>query len=169
MKEINTKRNLTDAGFDIIAEKYQHVTQYNNIGAQLLRKGCAIVCVEHTAETREYLLDKEEREAALKNPDFLDDLVWGWANNEADSKLAMYRWFPEKIESSFDEDGPCKVLVVGCFFGYEPINWAKNESGEDLVFATPALAQEWIDEQENEPYYLRHGEAGRPEYFIIAS
>lgn len=170
MKEIIVKKDLVDAGFNIIAERYQRIYQYDNIGAQLLHKGRAVVYVEDNgADTTEYLLDKIEREAALKAPDiFLDDLVWEWANNEDDAQLAMYQWFPENIEQDYIEGDPCKVLIVWCYYRYEPIYWAKNESGEDIIFDTPALAQDWIEAQEKGPYYLRHGEAGRPEYFIIS-
>ena len=171
MKEINLKKDLTNINFSIIAEKYQHVTQYNNIGAQLLHKGRAVVYVEDTGIGKiEYLLDKEERKAALKNPDkFLDKRVQEWISNDNDVTLSLCRWFPEKIGSSFDEDGPCRVLIVGCFFGYEPIQWAKNDADDDIVFSSPDLAQDWIEAQENEPYILKHGEADRPEYFIISA
>lgn len=170
MKEIIVKKDLVDAGFNIIAERYQHIYQYDNIGAQLLHKGRAVVYIEDNGHFKtEYLLDKVEREAALKTPDiFLDDLVWDWANNEDDAQLAMYQWFPENIEQDYIEGETCRVLIVGSFFGYEPIDWAKNESGEDIIFDTHDLAQDWIEAQENGPYYLRHGEAGRPNYYIIS-
>lgn len=170
MKEIIVKTNLTDIGFNIIAERYQHIYQYGNCGAQLLHKNNAVICVEDGgADTREYLLDKEEREAALKAPDiFLDDLVWEWANNEDDAQLALLQWFPEKIESEFRKDEPCRVLVVGCYYGHEPIEWVKYDASEEIVFSSPDDAQEWIDEQEKGPYYLQHSEAGRPDYFIIS-
>ncbi len=170
MKEIIVKKDLVDAGFNIIAERYQRISQYGNMGAQLLHKGRAVVYVEDTgADKTEYLLDKEERESALKAPDiFLDDMVWEWANNEDDSTLARYRWFPENIEHNYQEDDKCRVLVVGVYYGYEQIEWAANKSGEDIIFSSPALAQDWIDEQEKGTYYLKHGEAGRPEYFIIS-
>ncbi len=170
MKEIIVKKDLVDAGFDIIAERYQHISQYNNIGAQLLHKNNAVICVEDGgADTREYLLDKVEREAALKAPDlFLDDLIWEWAHNEEDSQLALLQWFPENIGHNFEKDAPCRVLVVGCYYGHEPIEWAKNDAGEDIIFSSPGDAKAWIEEQEKGPYYLRHGEAGRPNYYIIS-
>lgn len=170
MKEIIVKKDLVDAGFNIIAERYQSIFQYGNCGAQLLHKGRAVVYVEDTgADETEYLLDKKERESALKAPDiFVDNLIWEWANNAESSALAMYQWFPENIEQDYIEGEPCRVLVVGSFFGYEPVDWAKHDDGEEIVFSSPETAQEWIEEQENGPYYLRHGEAGRPDYYIIS-
>ena len=170
MKEINLKKDLTAAGFTIISERYQHISQYNNCGAQLLHKNNAVVYVKDTGDFKtEYLLSKVEREAALKTPDiFLDDMVYEWAWNEENSTLGMYQWFPENIEHNFEEDAPCRVLIVGCYYGYEPINWAKNDAGEDIIFNNPGNAQDWINEQEKGPYMLKHGEAGRPEYFIIS-
>ena len=170
MKEIIVKKDLVDAGFSIIAERYQQRFQYGNCGAQLLHKGRAVVCLEDGgADKIEYLLDKVEREAALKNPDlFLDDLVWEWANNEEDSQLALLQWFPENIGHNFEKDAPCRVLVVGCYYGYEPIDWAKNDASKDIIFSNSGDAQDWIEEQESSPYYLQHSEAGRPEYFIIS-
>jgi hypothetical protein len=171
MKEIVTKCELTDRGFTIIAERYQRIAQYGNCGAQLLHKGRAVVYVEDNGNYKtEYLLDKEERKNALKNPDlFLTHAIGEWIDNEDDAQLAFYQWFPEKITHNFWGNEPCRVLVVGSFFGYEPIDWARNEdTDEDIVFSSLALAQDWIDEKEKGPYYLKHGEAGRPEYFIIA-
>ena len=60
------------------------------------------------------------------------------------------------------------MLVVGCYYGYEPIDWSKHDDGEEMVFSSPGDAQDWIDEQESSPYYLKHGEAGRPNYYIIS-
>lgn len=173
MKEITLHKELTDIGFSIIAERYQHVSQYNNCGAQLLHKGKAVIYVEDTGMgIIKYLLDKDERQAALKNPDlFLDTMIQEWISNEDDSTLSKYQWFPETIKHNYQEGQPCKVLVVGCFFGYEPIYWARYDFApyEEIVFANPTLAQAWIEAQESSPYILKHGEAGRPEYFIIAS
>ena len=67
MKEIIVKKDLVDAGFNIIAERYQRISQYGNMGAQLLHKNNAVVYVKDTGDFKtEYLLDKVEREAALK-------------------------------------------------------------------------------------------------------
>lgn len=170
MQEIIVKKDLVDAGFTIIAERYQSIYQYNNIGAQLLHKNNAVICVEDGgADTTEYLLDKIEREAALKNPDlFLTHCIGEWIDNEEDQTLSFYQWYPEEIKESCNDGEPCRVLIVGCYFGHEPIDWAKNNDGEDIVFSSPGKAQEWIDEQESSPYMLKHGEAGRPDYFIIS-
>ena len=170
MKEITLNKDLTDVGFSIIAERYQHTYQYNNMGAQLLHKGRAVVYVEdYGASNTPYLLDKGEREAALKNPDiYLDKIICDWIDNEEDHALEFYCWYPEEIKESCKDGEPCRVLVGGVYYGYEPIQWAKNDTGEEIVFSSPGDAQEWIDEQEKGPYYLQHGEAGRPDYFIIS-
>ncbi len=170
MKEIIVKKDLVDAGFNIIAERYQRISQHGNMGAQLLHKNNAVVYVEDTgADTTEYLLDKIEREAALKNPNlFLTHCIGEWIDNKKNQTLSFYQWYPEEIKESCNDGEPCRVLVVGSFFGYEPIQWAKHDDGEEIVFSSPETAQEWIEEQEKGPYYLRHGEAGRPEYYIIA-
>lgn len=172
MKKIALNKDLTDAGFSIIAERYQRISQYNNIGAQLLHKGGTVVCVEDGgADTTTWLLDKEEREAALKTPDiFLDYLVYEWADSDPDYQLSGYQWFPENIDHDFYEDDPCRVLVVGVYYGYEPIYWARYDFAPygEIVFSSPGDATAWIKEQESSPYYLKHGEAGRPEYFIIS-
>ena len=98
----------------------------------------------------------------------MDDAAWEWANNEDDAQLALLQWFPENIEQDYIEGEPCRVLVVGYYYGYEPIQWAKHDDGEEIVFSSPDDAQEWIDEQEKGPYYLQHSEAGRPNYYIIS-
>ena len=170
MKEINLKKDLTAAGFTIISEGYQHISQYNNCGAQLLHKNNAVVYVKDTGDFKtEYLLSKVEREAALKTPDlFLTHCIGEWIDNEEDQTLSFYQWYPEEIKESYKDDELCRVLIVGVYYGYEPIEWAKNDACEDIIFSNPGDAENWIEEQEKGPYYLKHGEAGRPEYFIIS-
>lgn len=42
-----------------------------------------------------------------------------------------------------------------------------DSSGDTIVFDSLNEARTWIDEEGAEVYYLAHGEAGRPEYWIV--
>ena len=44
--------------------------------------------------------------------------------------------------------------------------YVRDDDGEQLVFDNYTDAQAWIDQMEEGTYYLAHGEAGRPTYYL---
>ena len=43
----------------------------------------------------------------------------------------------------------------------------EDGSQKTLVFDSPSDAEDWIAQQEDEPYYLSNGESSRPEYWVV--
>lgn len=73
---------------------------------------------------------------------------------------------PETVDANYDDD--CQIIIKGYYYDYRPVNYATDDDyDEPLIFTTAAEAQAWIDRVEEEPYYLAHGEAGRPTYYIV--
>lgn len=85
-------------------------------------------------------------------------------------QTAMVRGIDEVREAGEGDDGPFAVLVSRDYYGPKSITAAAcDDRGDTLEFATIADAQEWIDEEEDGPYYLGHNESGRPTYKIIVA
>lgn len=171
MKELNLKKCLDDIeNAELVEDIYQNTSQIENYGVKLYKVGKAVIYVEDACnQINEYLLNKIEAAAALKDPKaFLADNISEWAMNEDNSQLARYQWAGcvDDLDRYIGDD-QCKILVIGCYNGYQPVNWLKDEEWNDIVFENSNKAQEWIDEAEREIYYLSHNEVGRPDYYII--
>lgn len=113
-----------------------------------------------------YTMTGVEAAESLEFPEkFVRDAAYEWAGNSGDERLEIIRWGLESPESMYPEtDGDCQIIAVHNYYGYSPVSYAEDGSSWDSI----ADAQDWIDEQESEVYYLDHNEAGRPEYFIVS-
>jgi hypothetical protein len=117
----------------------------------------------------------------LADPDaHLASLAEDMATDADDVLLARLAWgltTPEEVAASEDYDGPCRVLVVGSYYGYAPLKWVSESDLVDLdyddtphEFATRAEAEAAIAMLEGDgPYHLAHNEAGRPDYHIVST
>jgi hypothetical protein len=68
-------------------------------------------------------------------------------------------------------DGPCRIWAEPQYYpgtaGAPRDDFARDDSHDIREYATYAEAQDWIDEQGAETYYLQHGEHSRPTYTIV--
>lgn len=172
MKAINLKKDL-DAieSANLIAERYQNISQYENYGVKLYKVGKAIVFVMDMCNQEEqYLLDEDDEiKEAIEDPEyFLKNEVEQWASNESDTQIAEFQWGIENPEDcKYDGNEECIILVVGWFNGYQPVSWLTDNNDATMLFENSVAAQAWINDAEEEIYYLSHNEAGRPDYYII--
>lgn len=98
--------------------------------------------------------------------DFLCD--WDYENSQAELLAEFgYDATPDEAEETATD-----VRVWVAYNYYEgtlgaPVDqYASDERGETMVFATFAEAQAWIAAEEDGIYCTNHGEAGRPTYTI---
>jgi len=177
-------KNITMTNYDglmYVGRRSQTQTQFGNLAVVLYRVTDAmpglsigdVVYVEEAGQDNEYLLDSEEADAALQDPEtFLRDRASAWADNSDDPRLERYQWGlsdPDDDAVRADDDSPCKIVVTGCYYGYMPYNYATGERGETLVFDNAPAAQAWINKQKSKTYHLSHNEAGRPHYTIVSA
>ena len=175
MEERRFTEEMNKDEWEVLAEEKQNVNQYDNYSATLYRDNGSEKIYLYEDLMNEYNLYELEDEDIPKDGDYKNSLygfVGNWISNENDLALECYRWGhsnPSEDVVGEDFEGDCKVLVVGCYAGYEPINWATCEHRmETLIFGSAREAQEWIDKQEEGLYYLANNEMGRPDYYIIA-
>jgi len=82
---------------------------------------------------------------------------WGWnvTPDEAANDAEKVRIWCSKNYSS----GTLGTNTYDCYL--------TDDRGDEIIFDTYADAQNWINESESEPYFLSHGEMGRPVYYIV--
>ena len=170
ISRIDNIADLYDATSEIDSLS-QDTNQFENYSLTLRRteSGQAFLHQDQMNDSEYYLVSDDE----INNPSaFLRDCASEWAGNCGEyCELEMLAWglkSADDLAVAEDYDGECKIIIEGNFYGYSPINYAKDEMGnDDLIFESRQLAQEWIDVQEDGTYYLSHNEAGRPAYTIV--
>jgi len=74
-------------------------------------------------------------------------------------------------EADQNYDGECKVWIEYCYsagtLNTPNDGFVRDENGEEITFENYEAAKNWIEENEDENYYLSHGEMGRPSYTIM--
>lgn len=74
-------------------------------------------------------------------------------------------------EADEDYDGECKIWVEYCYsagtLNHPTDGYVKGDDYEDMVFDNYEAAQNWIDDNTSDTYYLSHGEMGAPSYKIM--
>lgn len=160
--------------WETLAEEKQNVYQFDNYSATLYRDPESGKIYYYEDRMNDYYFYELESEDLPEDGDYeklLAQFIGEWVSNEDDPKLEMYCWGRSNpAEDAVDEDfvGNCKVLVVGCYAGYQPIHWAADNNIDPLDFGSAREAQAWIDDRDNGVYYLSNNEQGRPSYYIIA-
>jgi hypothetical protein len=165
---------------EVVAILEQRHSQHDNPSVALYRirenvgnlTTSDLLLVEDSGDANYYRVTGGDRELALKNPtEWLGNMAGEWADNTDEPQLERLRWGLDKPESLHNPDCPndCRILRVGSYYGYTPIDWVRNEDGdqEPLEFANAKAAQKWIDEAKSGTYHLSHNEAGRPTYYIV--
>lgn len=154
-----------------IASLSQSVNQFDNYSLTLRRteSGQLFLHEDQMNDSEYYLVDADE---AADPASFLRDCASEWAGNCNDNAdLEMIAWGlrgADDFEVSDHFDGECKIIVESNYYGYSPLDYAKDDMGNDVrIFASRQEAADWIDEQEDGTYYLSHNEAGRPTYTIV--
>jgi len=157
-----------------IATLSQDTQQYDNLYLMAFAIGHNVVVYENNLDGGKFYLV----EGSSFEPDdykaLLEEMAQCWASNATDSnleyQLEMCRWglrTPEDYAAAPDHAGDVCIVEVENYYGYSPIDVLREENSWDVRwFASYAEAEEWIDDQENNTYYLSHNEAGRPEYTI---
>jgi hypothetical protein len=191
MEQIDRINNLSDYATQIDRIE-QTQSQYDNLSITLYRidddnseyvnapalPGGSIVMVEDDgADSTHLLLTAVTATEALADPNvWLRDCAGNWADNAADSVPARtveyLRWglgTAQELAVDADYVGECYIIKVGSYYGYEPVEYVGEDSNpeEPRIFATPADAQIWIDNETDGTYCLNHNEAGRPDYYIV--
>ncbi len=160
-----------------LAQNFQNTEKYDNFGVRLLldeETGKYFYYEnhinDHLFEEIDYsdLVDYQDENGNIDYQEYLVDKIRDWIFREEDDVvLASLQWELESPKNcDLKSEGPFRILVVGWYSGYYPINWEKDERYEDRIFDTYKEAENWIEEQENTVYYLKHNEAGRPDYYI---
>ncbi|ADK81593.1 hypothetical protein [Sediminispirochaeta smaragdinae] len=184
MTEIRVEKLSTDEidqaevreRWEILAEEHQNTNQFDNYSSTLYKDPETGRIYYYEDQINEYSLWEVEEDDLLGNTKkdyeaFVSEQVSEWISNSDDPIMESIAWGhrdPDSIKADPEYTGECKVLVIGNYYGYQPIQWARDESGwEEITFDSAAQAQEWIDEEEDGIYYLSHNEAGRPDYYII--
>lgn len=97
-------------------------------------------------------------------------LLWYWQCDDCE-RCEMMASFGFDYEFTEAEPGDTDVRVW-CVPNYYAGTWdapkagyVRDDDGEQLVFGNYTDAQAWIDQGEG-TYYLAHGEAGRPTYYL---
>ena len=74
-------------------------------------------------------------------------------------------------EATDDYEGECKIWVEHCYsagtLGKPTDGYVQDDNYEDMIFDSYQDAQDWIDDNTAETYYLSHGEMGSPSYSIM--
>ncbi len=180
MIDYTGKENIFDIEHKELGQISQNCNQFDNCSITIfevmedsgdLKAGMLFGKEDMIADSNEYILEDDDI-AELKRvgiEKYLEDWADMWANNgEEDQVVEMCRWGLHDIEDyAYEGENTCNVLVEGCYYGYTPIDRAKDERGDVLKFANSKAAQAWIDAQEEGRYYLSHNEAGRPQYVIV--
>lgn len=120
----------------------------------------------------------------------IDDLILFWTD-EKGTEPELYKSIEEYVSQwdewenwfdAFDLDKPVpeeaeendvdvRIYVKYCYsqntFRKPHDGFLVDEDGMQIFFDTYEDAQNWIDKEENQVYYLGHGEQGRPQYFIV--
>jgi len=66
--------------------------------------------------------------------------------------------------------GKCMIVCESYYYnGYSPIDFVEDEHCTPWVFENYDAAKEWIENATKGVYYLEHGEAGAPDYTIVAA
>ncbi len=181
MRQTYINFNL-NAHYESIADRYQHTQQHNNRSLSLFKIGCVFVVAEDTlTETNYYFLEREEKLLAKLNPQkFIDDLAKEWAANEDDTRKELISWGlaePEDYEVDEGYQGETIILVEGQYNDCWPVGYVYDDEHQEIyydycddtprIFSSVKAAQEWIDNADEEIYYLSNNEASRPKYIII--
>lgn len=154
-----------------IASLSQSVNQFDNYSLTLRRTeyGQLFLHQDQMNDSEYYLVSADEATDPVL---FLRDCASEWAGNcEDNAEIEMLAWGlkdASDLEVRDDFNGTCKIIVESNYYGYGPIDYAKDDMGNDVrIFTTRQEAADWIDEQEDGTYYLSHNEAGRPTYTIV--
>jgi len=155
-----------------IASLSQDRFQYGNYNYKLYRAedGKMILKEDMSADSNYFWVD--DNDITDNNyDDFLKECAVEWAGNgEEDERIQRIAWgidSPESYAVDKDYKEPVKILSIGHYYGYEPIDYVHDDQGYDLIFDTYGEAEEWINDHESETYYLSHGEYSRPDYYIV--
>lgn len=119
-------------------------------------------------ETYYTLLTSEEREECKKdNQAFLLNMLSDW-NLSTIEKISF--GLTNATDLAPEDGEECCILRVGCNCGYTPISWVNADNEYYVsVFSAVADAEKWIEDEESSVYYCGNNEAGRPDYYIVAS
>jgi len=179
MKDIK-KENIHDLKHVEIAQISQNQYQYDNYNITLykakedgeeIKAGDMVIREDCISNSNDYILDKDEKcDAQIDFEAFLNGLASDWACNEEDIHLELIRWglkSPEDDVRNETWQDACRVIIKETFGNHTPIDYARNENQEVMIFENYSTTQAWIDKQEKGTYHLRHGEAGRPVYYIV--
>lgn len=156
---------------DEVSRLAQNTNQFENYSLTLRRiPNDGLFLHEDQMNGSEYYLVAPEEAADPVN--FLRDCASEWAGNSGEScELEMLAWSlisAEDLQVGEDYEGKCKIIIEGNYYGYSPIDYAKDEMGNDImIFDDRASAQNWINDAEGGVYYTQHNEAGRPTYTIV--
>jgi len=98
-------------------------------------------------------------------------LVSDFETGDLDLPRHLASWgFDGTPDTAPDDATNVRVWIEPCYYAGTigaPIgHYARDDSYNDLVFATVADAQEWIDTAESGVYVLSNGEVSRPDYTI---
>lgn len=101
-------------------------------------------------------------------------LGWAWNTEYSEGELLSWYGFDETDVLDIAEESDKNVTIWRKPYYFEgtlgaPIaDYIRDErTGEILNFDSYADAKAWIEKEEEGVYYLSHGEAGRPDYFIV--
>lgn len=154
-----------------VASLSQSVNQFENYSLTLRRteSGQLFLHEDQMNDSEYYLVSADE---ATDPASFLRDCASEWAGNcDDNADLEMIAWGlrgAEDFEVTDDFAGECKIIVQSNYYGYSPIDYAKDDMGNDVrIFASRQEAADWIEQQEDGTYYLSHNEASRPTYTIV--
>jgi hypothetical protein len=167
---VDSEGDLGDCTSEV-ASLSQSVNQFGNYSLTLRRtdSGQFFMYEDQVNDSKYYLVSADE---AADPASFLRNCASEWAGNcDDNADLEMIAWGlrgADDFEVTDDFDGECKIIVEGDYYGYSPIDYAKDDMGNDvLVFDTRQEAADWIEQQEDGIYCLSHNEAGRPNYTIV--
>jgi len=179
MIDYTGRTNIIDADTEELGQMSQNCNQCDNYSITIrkllaatddLPAGAIHVRENVISESNDYILEPDDV-AVMERvgiSHYLDDWAATWAANEDDTLVERIKWgLLDPDDAAYTGDGPCNVIVIGCYFGYTPVDLARDAQGESLTFETRATAQAWIDAQQEGIYYTSHNEAGRPSYIIV--
>ena len=113
-------------------------------------------------------MDQNEIDELLGEDNDLDEHL---SSYEITGDLLAEAKLNASTEADEDYNGECKIWIEYCYSGgtlNKPNDgYVKDDNYDDMIFDNYSDAQDWIDANTADTYYLSHGEMGAPSYRIM--
>ena len=92
-------------------------------------------------------------------------------NYEITGDLLAEAMLNDSTEATDDFEGECKIWVEYCYsagtLNKPNDGYVRDDNYDEIIFGSYKDAQDWIDANTADTYYLSHGEMGAPAYKIM--